>query len=121
MCCRLPSEAFNKVIALKSLLAEKRQRFKFWHLSIVNMRGTDGGGWVSSGIIFLACNVLPTFSEAFSEEIALNYQLAEKRKRFEIPASLHYKYRGTGGGGWVSSGIVLLSDNVMPTFLRGVQ
>jgi hypothetical protein len=37
--------------------------------------------------IFLLGNVLSTFSEVFSEEIASKYDAAEKRIRIECPAS----------------------------------
>jgi hypothetical protein len=42
---------------------------------------------VSIAVSFLLGNLLPTFSEAFSAEFTRICYLAEKRQRFEIPAS----------------------------------
>jgi hypothetical protein len=50
---------------------ENGSDLKFRHLSHVNIRGNRGGGLVFSGRCFLLGKLLPTFSEALSEEISL--------------------------------------------------
>jgi hypothetical protein len=60
---------------------------KFRHLSHDIIGGNGGGGLVSNGRSFLLGNLLPTFSEAFSEKVSLKYSLFADRKRLEFPAS----------------------------------